>query len=167
VTVQPRIAAAIEALDLQPSDRVLDIGFGPGVSLAAIAARLVDGTVTGIDRTSTSIARATTRLSAELATGKVALTQTSLAELSVEPATFDKAVAVNVNLFWTGPADAELSVLSQALRPSGTLVLAYDTTRPNIAPAATANLSRYGFTSEVVPAEALVIRAFGALRAVS
>jgi len=159
VTLPPRIAAAVEALDVQPEDRILDIGFGPGVSLAAIAARLVDGTVTGIDRTSTSIARATARLAAELAAGRVSLVQSSLADLSGESDSFDKAIAVNVNLFWTGPADAELSVLSKVLRPGGVVVLAYDVTRPDVPPAVIANLSRYGFAAAVVPADVLVIRA--------
>lgn len=42
------------------------------------------------------------------------------------PGSFDAAFAVNVNLFWTGPADLELAVLARVLRPGGRLHLLYD-----------------------------------------
>lgn len=39
---------------------------------------------------------------------------------------FDTVVAVNVNLFWTGPYPAELNIVRRLLRPEGRLWIAYD-----------------------------------------
>jgi hypothetical protein len=35
--------------------------------------------------------------------------------------------AVNINVFWLGPAEQELERIQQALRPDGTLFLFYET----------------------------------------
>ena len=40
---------AIDALDLKPGDKVLDIGFGPGRSFGLILQRVLDGQACGID----------------------------------------------------------------------------------------------------------------------
>jgi hypothetical protein len=37
----------------------------------------------------------------------------------------DVAFSLNVNLFWTGPADVELALLFQALAPGGRLLILY------------------------------------------
>ena len=41
-------------------------------------------------------------------------------------APFDRAVAVNVNVFWTGAAEAELAALARLLTPDGVLHLVYE-----------------------------------------
>jgi ubiquinone/menaquinone biosynthesis C-methylase UbiE len=42
-------ARVIEVLDVQPNDRVLEVGFGPGVAIELVAAELTSGKVVGID----------------------------------------------------------------------------------------------------------------------
>jgi len=51
----------------------------------------------------------------------------SLDELPATVATgsLDAAFGIDVNLFWTGPADRELAVLTAALRPGGRLLVCY------------------------------------------
>lgn len=121
---------AVELLDVAPDERVLEIGCGPGVAAALVCERLRDGHLTAVDRSESAIARAHRRNAAAVAAGKLDLRQTDLASLSVaNAARFDAAFAVNVNLFWTGPADAELAVVARALRIGGRLVLAYETPR--------------------------------------
>ncbi|WP_336711503.1 SAM-dependent methyltransferase [Arthrobacter sp. USHLN218] len=125
--VPARISWAMERLDLQPDDEVLEIGCGPGAALQ-LACRILDGGhITGIDRSATAVDRASARLAGELAAGKAALATTALAALEAPPSSFDKAFAVNINTFWTGPADAELLVLRRVLRPGGLLLLVYET----------------------------------------
>ena len=125
-----RLVRAVELLDVGPEEQILEIGCGPGVAAALVCERLRGGRLTAIDRSSTAIERARKRNAAALAAGKLDLRRVSLADL--EPAAgerFDAVLAVNVNLFWTRPADTELNVLTRALRPGGRLVLVYETPR--------------------------------------
>lgn len=125
-----RLVRAVELLDVGPEERILEIGCGPGVAAALVCERIRGGHLTAIDRSSTAIERARKRNTAALAAGKLDLRRVNLADL--EPATderFDAALAVNVNLFWTGPADTELTVLTRALRPGGRVLLVYETSR--------------------------------------
>jgi SAM-dependent methyltransferase len=45
-----RNAWAVSLLGVQPSDRVLEIGFGPGIVVRELARRAIHGKVVGIDR---------------------------------------------------------------------------------------------------------------------
>jgi SAM-dependent methyltransferase len=157
-TAPERIAWAVDVLDVEPDDRILELGFGPGVSLSLIASRLGAGQVTGIDRSATAVARASARLAGEITAGRVAVEHVDLAGFSGTDAdgSFDKALGVNVNCFWTGDAEAELSVLARILRPGGTLFLAYEgppggAVRSDVVPLVTANLERHGFAVSTIP----------------
>lgn len=149
-----RIRWAVELLDIRPDDRILDLGFGPGVSLELIAERLGDkGQVVGIDRSATAVVRAEQRLAAQIATNRLVVEQVDLAGYDRADDRFDKALGVNVNVFWTGTADAELATLTRVLRPDGVLHLVYESPggRPTkVVGPATANLERHGFDVEVV-----------------
>ncbi|HST40267.1 MAG TPA: class I SAM-dependent methyltransferase [Conexibacter sp.] len=125
-----RIVAAVALLDPRPGERILEFGCGPGVALTLVCERLGgDGEIVGIDRSATAIARAGERNAAALADGRVRLHERTLASFSAAPGSFDAAFAVNVNLFWTGPAERELAVLASLLRPGGRLHLLYDAPR--------------------------------------
>lgn len=54
--------AALDTLDPQPRDRVLVVGFGPGVGLAELLRRVPDATVLGIDPSAVMVRAATRRL---------------------------------------------------------------------------------------------------------
>jgi len=119
VTVPPRLAAAVELVDPAPDARVLEVGCGRGVAAALLVERLPRGHYTGLDRSAVAVAATADRVPA----GTVLTT--SLAAFRPEPGAFDLALAVNVNVFWTGPARAELAVLAAALCPGGVLHLVY------------------------------------------
>jgi len=57
-----------------------------------------------------------------------------LASFEGEPGSFDKALAVNVNVFWTSGAEVECVVLRRVLRPDGVVRLVYDGPEPRSAP---------------------------------
>lgn len=167
--VPTRIAAAVDLLDPQPGERILEVGCGPGVAAALVAERLGDGGGSGgggrgglvaVDRSATAVGRARGRVGDDA--GRVTFEQTDLAGLRGHDGAFDKAFAVNVNVFWTGSADDECTTLARVLRPGGTVLLVYETpggTR-DVSPTVVANLDRHGFAAEVVPHPAvLAIRA--------
>ena len=150
-----RLRWALQLLDVGPDDEVLEIGCGPGVAVSLVCERLDGGRITAIDR-SAAIRRATERNASHLATGRAILRQVDLAGLPPTGQRFDKIFAVNVSLFWTAPADAEVQRLRQLLRPGGVVHLVYEmpagTDAEWIAEAAAAALSRHGFAATVTTA---------------
>src|SRR5438034_6417613 len=48
-------------LDVQPADRVLEVGFGPGTALDALLARAADGFVAGVDVSALMVQQARAR----------------------------------------------------------------------------------------------------------
>jgi SAM-dependent methyltransferase len=154
--VPERIRWAVELLDVHPDDAILEFGCGPGVAARLVADQLVAGRgwLLAIDRSATAIDRARRRNTDHIEAGRVLMEHAALADLNQEPDQFDKAFGVNVNVFWTSPAGAELAVLARVLRPGGAVYLAYEgpsggTTR-DVTPDLAANLRRHGFAPEVV-----------------
>lgn len=115
----------LEALSPDPTDRLLEIGCGRGVAVAAICERLTTGTILAIDRSATAIAAARCRNAAAVRASKAAFTTVALADLAVGLERFDKIFAVNVNLFWQGAAD-ELVVIRRLLASRGRLHLVFE-----------------------------------------
>ena len=122
--VPTRLRWAVDTLDVQPGERILEIGCGRGAALALVCERLEDGRVTGLDRSAVALAAAEARLGQALTAGKARLLKTDLAQLKPEE-TFDKVFAVNVNVFWINPVH-ELAVIRRALAPGGRLYLFYE-----------------------------------------
>jgi trans-aconitate methyltransferase len=120
-----RVLWAVDRLDVNPRDRILEVGCGPGVAISLVAEKLDGGRITAIDRSTTAIERAARRNDAHVSTGTVVLRNTDLAGFRCDQASFDKAFAVNVNVFWVRDATAEIRVLWEALRPGGILHLVY------------------------------------------
>lgn len=150
VPVPERIAWAVELLDVQPGDRILELGCGPGVAVALVCARLKDGHIVGIDRSPTAIQRAERRR-----LRRAQFEQVDLAGFDAEEGAFDKAFAVNVNVFWTSDANPESEVLARILRPGGVVHLVYDTPSSRGAPTVAANLSRHGFATSTTTTASL------------
>jgi SAM-dependent methyltransferase len=123
--VPDRVAWAVDQLDLRPDSRVLEIGGGPGAAAELVCRRLTHGFLLAIDRSAVAIERSATRNRAAIEAGRLELRRCTLADLEVPDGSFDVAFSVNVNLFWTGPAEVELDRLHRALRPDGRLHVCY------------------------------------------
>jgi cyclopropane fatty-acyl-phospholipid synthase-like methyltransferase len=122
-----RIRWAVETLAVEPGDRLLEIGGGPGVAASLVCDRLDHGGLLLIDRSATAIERARRRNPEHVASGRLALETVDLADFDPGAAQFDKVFAVNVNVFWTTPAKEELARIRKALEPDGRLFLFYET----------------------------------------
>jgi SAM-dependent methyltransferase len=124
-----RLVVAIERLDVQPNDRILEIGGGRGVAAELICQRLRGGQLVGIDRSEKAVAAASARNAEAVASGTARFLTLALEDVDpgeLGPGSFDKVLAVNVNLFWTRPAERELGLIAALLRPGGRLHLCYD-----------------------------------------
>ena len=86
---------AVALLDVRPADRVLEIGFGPGVAIAELA-RAGAGHVYGVDHSAVMLRQASKRNAAAIRAGRVTLVNASVDRLP--PALdgpFDAILAVN------------------------------------------------------------------------
>jgi ubiquinone/menaquinone biosynthesis C-methylase UbiE len=111
---------AVGLLGLGPGDRVLEIGGGPGVAVAAAAA--TGAHVVGVDRSSVVIGQARHRNRQAFRHGQVELHVAPVEHLPDLRAPFDAALAINTLGFWSDPV-AALSTIGGKLRPGGTMAV--------------------------------------------
>jgi ubiquinone/menaquinone biosynthesis C-methylase UbiE len=136
----------VDLLDVKPNDRVLEIGFGPGVAMALLAERVTAGLVAGADPSAVMARQARQRSHAAVRAGRVRFCQGSATALPFGDARFDKACALHAVYFWN-PLAAALRETYRVLAPEGLLVLAGRTLRPS---AGRFDPSRYGLSDAQV-----------------
>lgn len=128
VKIPERLRWAVEVLDVQPDDQIMEIGCGHGVAAGLVCARLADGRLTAIDRSPKMINVATERNRDHITAGKARFHTIDLSAVNVGEmgaAHFNKIFAVHVNIFWLKPTN-ELDIIRQLLTPDGALYLFYE-----------------------------------------
>ncbi len=115
-------AWVIDLLDVQPSDRVLEVGFGPGVGIQLLTSSASAGYVAGVDPSKEMVAQATTRNKKAIESGRVELRHGSVASLPFADNTIDKALAINSMQVWSD-AVAGLREMRRVLKPGGEIAL--------------------------------------------
>lgn len=157
-TIPPRIRWAVELMDIQPADQVLEIGCGPGAGAELICSKLETGRLFAIDRSESGVDRTRRRNQKYVDAGRLAVRQIDLATLRVPVKRLNKVFAFNVNLFWVRACDAEVALLHERVLPGGAVYLFYEANRselvPNIVKKASQNLARAGFRVSVVEQKA-------------
>src|SRR5262245_57183906 len=113
---------AVQLLDVQPGDRVIELGCGPGVAIAALASRATRGLVVGVDHSQVMIRQARRLNRAAIRAGRVRLIHATVERLSTSDGPFNAALAVNTVGMWPDPA-ARLRELTRLLRPGGRIAL--------------------------------------------
>jgi SAM-dependent methyltransferase len=111
-------------LDIQPSDRVLEIGFGPGVAIGEIARLAVEGYVCGLDHSEVMVRQASRRNAQALRSGRVDLSLGSVESLPTFDEPFDKILAVNAIQFVADPVRC-LTDLRGLLFEGGRIAIAH------------------------------------------
>jgi ubiquinone/menaquinone biosynthesis C-methylase UbiE len=145
---------AVSLLDVRSDDRVLEVGFGPGLAIRELSRIAVDGYVCGIDHSELMLRSATRRNTDGLGRGVVDLRLGSVDELPEFDAPFDKILAVNATMFWSEPV-ARLGELRRLLRPGGLIAVVHQPRGPGATDEASgaqgremaAALDRAGFSS--------------------
>ena len=120
---------AVGLLDVQPDDRVLELGFGPGIAIGELARRATRGLVVGVDHSEVMVRQASRRNAAAVSNGRVELRLGSAETLPGFDAPFDKILAVNSLMFWEHPV-AQLKELRGLLRPGGRIAIAFQPRAP-------------------------------------
>ncbi|MEP0706763.1 MAG: methyltransferase domain-containing protein [Parvibaculum sp.] len=117
---------AIDALDVQPHDRVLDIGCGHGRSLGVLAARATGGHVAGADPSALMTEIAVERNRKLVKKGRIEVAIAGADHLPFADGTFDKALCIQVTYFWKH-LDAALQEIARVMKPQGRLALMFRT----------------------------------------
>jgi len=118
---------AIDALDLRPSETVLELGFGPGWGLRTIAARTRGARVYGVDQSARMLRQARRINEVAVSRGRMVLVLGPFSPLPWVDEMFDKILLVNVAYFFDS-GDRDISEVYRVLRPGGRIVL-YVTSR--------------------------------------
>jgi len=90
---------AVQQLDLQPTDRVLEIGFGGGVTLPSLLK--ASSFVGGVDRSADVISRTKARFANAVRAGRADFRVGTVEALPFEAGSFNKVCTVNTVYFWT------------------------------------------------------------------
>jgi ubiquinone/menaquinone biosynthesis C-methylase UbiE len=117
---------ALELLELEPADRVLEVGFGHGATIARLSGVLSSGFVAGVDPSAEMCRMAARRNRQTVLDGRVDLRQASVDVLPYPTGAFDKALSVHTLYFWPDLVRA-FREIARVLRPGGRLVLAHRT----------------------------------------
>lgn len=143
---------AIDTLDVQAGDHVIDIGCGHGRSLGALAARAGKGGVVGVDPSDLMAEIAVDRNRALIKAGKVKVAIASAGDLPFDAEAFDKALCVHVVYFWQD-LRTSFREIARVLKPNGRFVLVFRTDADEAAVAAfPADVYSFRSLSEVVAA---------------
>jgi ubiquinone/menaquinone biosynthesis C-methylase UbiE len=113
----------VSLLAVRPTDRVLEIGFGPGVAIAELARRTPRGHVYGIDHSQVMVQQASRRNKAAIREHRVELLHASADRLPSFDEPLDAILAVNSLGFWPDRTQ-RLRDLRRLLRPGGQIALA-------------------------------------------
>jgi ubiquinone/menaquinone biosynthesis C-methylase UbiE len=113
--------AAIGVLSPDHADSVLSIGFGPGVGLTELLARLPHGWAAGIDPSPAMVAQARRRNRGEVEAGRLAIAEAAAERIPWPDDSFDGVLAVNSIQLWA-PLPEGLREVARVLRPGGAFV---------------------------------------------
>jgi ubiquinone/menaquinone biosynthesis C-methylase UbiE len=126
----------ISLLDIQPHHRILEIGFGPGVSTQIAAEKVSQGFLAGIDHSMTMVQAASQRNSDAIQSGRMELRHGDVASLPYPDQSFDTVYSLHSIYFWQKPVDC-LKEIKRVLKPGGLLaitILPKDKWKPNVDP---------------------------------
>jgi ubiquinone/menaquinone biosynthesis C-methylase UbiE len=135
-------AWVIDLLEIQRNDKVLEVGFGPGVGIRLLASA---GYVAGVDASGEMVEQATARNADVIRSGRVDLRHGSAEGLPFEDNTFDKAMAINSMQIWPD-AVGGLQEVRRVMRSGGRVALGFTPYSGQPNSGLTETLAAAGFT---------------------
>jgi ubiquinone/menaquinone biosynthesis C-methylase UbiE len=150
----------VDLLDVQPDDRVLDVGCGPGVTVQLLAERASEERVCGVDPSAVMLHQAAARNRTAVQAGRVELRRGEASALPYPDGLFTKACAIHTLYFWPS-IDGGLRELYRVLRPDGPDGLLILAVRMRREAAGVLEPSRYGLTDSQIDEVIATLRAVG------
>jgi ubiquinone/menaquinone biosynthesis C-methylase UbiE len=153
-TNQPCAAWVIDLLSIQPHDRLLEVGFGPGVGIELLARSVLGGYVAGVDPSDEMVEQARARNVNAMESSRVDLRYGSVECLPFEDHTFTNALAKNAMHVWPD-AMAGLRDMRRVMMPAGRMAPGFTSYAGQSKDGLPEMLTAVGFTeAHVVEAEA-------------
>ena len=112
----------VSLLNIQPSSRVLEIGFGGGVSTQLASQKAPQGFVVGIDHSATMVQAASKRNAGAIQAGRMELKQGDAASIPYPDESFDIVFSLHSIYFWKDPVEC-LKGFRRVLKPGGLLAI--------------------------------------------
>ena len=113
-----------DSLSIREGDRILEIGFGPGELVHAMARRVGSGRVEGVDFADTMLAIAQRRNRRRIEAGQVKLHLGDFDTMTFDGRRFDLIVTVNTVYFWQQP-EATVARMAALIKPGGRLAVGF------------------------------------------
>jgi ubiquinone/menaquinone biosynthesis C-methylase UbiE len=113
-----------DLLEIGPDDRVLEVGFGPGVVVQRLGKLAAAGHVAGIDPSREMVGQARARNAAAIESGRVDLRRGSVESLPFADDSFNKALAINSMQVWPDAVTGLLEI-RRVLKPGGRIALGF------------------------------------------
>jgi arsenite methyltransferase len=111
---------AIERLEVHAGSRVLDLGFGGGLTFGPLLERRAR--VVGVDRAQDMVAAAAARHRADVDAGRLSVHAGEVQALPLEDASVDRVLTVNTVYFWPD-LEPGLREIHRVLAPGGRVVI--------------------------------------------
>ncbi len=115
----------VSMLELEPSDRVLEVGYGSGQTMRLTAEHLPRGLVIGVDSSQTMYEMASKRNANWISKGRMKLYLGSMEALGFSEDYFDKVYAVQVINYLPDPLEG-LKELYRVTKPGGHAALFFE-----------------------------------------
>jgi ubiquinone/menaquinone biosynthesis C-methylase UbiE len=136
-------------LEIEPSDSVLEVGFGPGVIIQRLSKLASEGHVAGIDPSQAMVEQARARNAIAIKRGLVDLRRGSAESLPFSDNTFDRALAINSMQVWQD-ANAGLTEIRRVMKPGASVALGFTPYSGQQNKGLTEMLGAAGFTNATV-----------------
>ena len=117
-----RMRWTLSLLHIQGNDRVLEIGFGPGLAIEQISKITPDGFIGGVDHSEVMVRQARKRNASAIREGRVDLRLGSVSNPPAFGKPFDKIFSINSIQVWENPVE-DLKGLRQLLKSGGRMIL--------------------------------------------
>lgn len=114
----------LQLLELQPNDKVLEIGCGHGRTIAQAAAKAPQGFVAGLDTSETMVKMAASHNQQWIDEGRVEVKHGNSSSIPYPDCYFNKVFSVHTIYFWSNPIN-DLREIRRVMKKGASFVLGF------------------------------------------